>query len=46
MYKADASATEKKQNEETQAAGAMKKKTDKQKAPKGTHKDFRLWITT
>jgi hypothetical protein len=46
MFNANASAAEKKQNEETQAADAMKKKTDKDKAPKRTHKDYRLWITT
>jgi hypothetical protein len=46
MYKAYASRSEKKQNEETKAADANKKKSDEDKAPKQTHEDYRLWITT
>jgi hypothetical protein len=46
MYKAVASGAKKEQNEETKAADATKKITDKDKALKQTHENDRLWITT
>jgi hypothetical protein len=46
MYLADESGAEKEQNEETKAAGARKKKADKDKARKKTHDVYRLWSST